>query len=45
MIKEEEKKFGSRRQNISLKNLYLDTNNYRFIDSKDYISHVARRGL
>ncbi len=33
---EEEKKFGSRRQNISLKNLYLDTNNYRFIDSKDY---------
>jgi AAA15 family ATPase/GTPase/cell fate (sporulation/competence/biofilm development) regulator YlbF (YheA/YmcA/DUF963 family) len=29
-------KFGSRRQNISLKNLYLDTNNYRFIDSKDY---------
>jgi AAA15 family ATPase/GTPase len=33
---EEEKKFGSRRQPVSLKNLYLDTNNYRFIDSKDY---------
>ncbi|MDZ7880679.1 MAG: AAA family ATPase [Saprospiraceae bacterium] len=34
--KEEEIKFGSRRQNISLKNLYLDTNNYRFIDSEHY---------
>lgn len=33
---EEVIKFGSRRTNISLKNLYLDTNNYRFIDSNHY---------
>jgi AAA15 family ATPase/GTPase len=33
---EEEKKFGSRRENVSLKDLFLDTNNYRFIDSRDY---------
>jgi AAA15 family ATPase/GTPase len=31
-----EEKFQSRRQRVSLKNLYLDPKNYRFIDHKNY---------
>ena len=35
-MNEIDKKYDSKRQNISLRNLYLDPNNYRLINEADY---------
>ncbi len=36
-MNEIEKKYDSKRQNISLRNLFLDPNNYRLINEADYV--------
>lgn len=42
-MSEKDKKYDSKRQNISLRNLYLDPNNYRLINEADYVEVSAEK--